>query len=91
MNYLIAYLLLINALGLLLMLIDKVKARKNSFRISEKALMGTAILGGSLGSMLGMYVCHHKTKKPKFRRGLPILFLLHTVIFVEIIIYWLKK
>ena len=59
---LIAYLLLINALGFGLMLLDKWKAKKNRWRIRESTLMLTAALGGSVGSLLGMYTVRHKTK-----------------------------
>ena len=52
---LLLYLFLINALGLLLMLADKAKARKNLWRIPERTLMTVAALGGSLGCLIGMY------------------------------------
>ncbi len=67
------YLVLINAAGFLLMLIDKQKARKNRWRIPEATLMTIAALGGSLGCIGGMYTARHKTKHPKFTLGLPIL------------------
>ena len=75
----LVYLLIINALGLLLMLIDKQKARKNRWRIPERTLLTVAILGGSLGSMLGMKLYRHKTKHPKFSIGLPVIFALQAV------------
>lgn len=67
------YLLLINAAGFLLMLTDKYKARKNLWRIPEAALITVAILGGSIGSLLGMYMVRHKTRHLKFSLGLPIV------------------
>ena len=73
------YLLLVNATGLLLMLIDKYKARKNLWRIPEKVLMGVALIGGSLGCMLGMNFIRHKTKHLKFSIGLPVIFALQVV------------
>ncbi len=81
MNYLIIYLLIINALGLLLMLADKIKAIKNSRRIPEAVLLGLALSGGSLGCYVAMTVFRHKTNKPQFRSGLPAMLLLHIVIF----------
>lgn len=85
MEPLLVYLLLINALGFLLMLIDKEKAKKNRWRIPEKTLLLIALLGGSLGSIMGMRLFRHKTQKPIFSMGLPILFALHTVILILIL------
>ena len=52
MNFFLLYLLLINAAAFLLMLADKVKARKNRWRIPERTLIGSALLGGSIGALL---------------------------------------
>lgn len=68
---LLLYLLIINAAGFLLMLADKRKARKGLWRIPEATLMGVAALGGSVGSLLGMYTVRHKTKHLKFVLGIP--------------------
>lgn len=76
MKYLLSYLLLINALGLLLMLADKVKAKKNRWRIPEATLMGVAALGGSIGSLAGMYLFRHKTRHTKFTIGIPVILVL---------------
>lgn len=73
MKYILAYLLLINALGFCLMLIDKWKAKKNRWRIPEATLMGVAALGGSVGSLIGMYTVRHKTKHLKFTVGIPVI------------------
>ena len=70
---LILYLLLINAATFLLMLIDKWKAKKNLWRISEATLMSTAILGGGVGALLGMYTVRHKTRHLKFTLGIPLI------------------
>lgn len=67
------YLLTINAVGLLIMLIDKQKARKNLWRIPEATLLTVAILGGSVGCLAGMRLFHHKTRKPKFYIGIPVI------------------
>lgn len=55
------------------MLVDKYKARKNLWRIRESTLMAVAALGGSLGSLLGMYTVRHKTKHAKFTIGIPAI------------------
>lgn len=67
------YLLIINALGFLLMLIDKQKAKKKKWRIPEATLMGIAALGGSIGSLFGMYTFRHKTLHKKFTIGIPAI------------------
>lgn len=74
------YLLLINAIGYLIMLIDKRKAKKKAWRIPEATLMGIAAIGGSLGSLIGMYHFRHKTKHKKFTIGVPLLLALHIVL-----------
>lgn len=80
MEYLVLYLGIINAFALAIMLIDKYKAKKKAWRIPEAVLMTVAALGGSLGSLIGMYSARHKTRKPKFAVGVPLLLLLHIVL-----------
>ncbi len=67
------YLLLVNAVGFVLMLLDKYKAKNNLWRIPEATLMGVALIGGSVGSLIGMYTVRHKTKHPKFTIGIPVI------------------
>jgi uncharacterized membrane protein YsdA (DUF1294 family) len=85
MKYLIIYLAIINAVAFLLMLADKQKARKNAWRIPERTLLLTAAIGGSFGSLLGMCLFRHKTRKPRFSLGIPLLFTIHSVILIMII------
>ena len=73
MKYFLLYLLLINALAFALMLADKQKARKNRWRIPERTLLLTALLGGSIGALAGMYAFHHKTRHLKFTLGVPAI------------------
>lgn len=80
MKYLLYYLLLINALGLLLMLVDKQKAKHHRWRIPEATLMGCAALGGSVGSLAGMYLFRHKTKHRKFTIGIPVILVLQLAV-----------
>ena len=70
------YLLLINGVGFLLMGIDKRRAKRCAWRISEKSLFLPPLLGGTVGAILGMRVFHHKTKHWYFRYGLPALLVL---------------
>lgn len=81
-------LLLFNLLSFLLMGVDKKKAKRHQWRLSEKSLFIFALLGGSLGILLGMHFFHHKTKKRKFRYGVPILLLLQLFV-VFAISYWI--
>ena len=85
MNPFCIYLILINAIGLLLMLADKSKAKKGAYRIPEKVLLGFCFLGGSLGGTLGMYLFRHKTQKPAFAMGFPATLCLHILIFFYIL------
>lgn len=84
MKLLLVYLLLINAAGLLLMLADKVKARKNMWRVPEAALFCIAILGGSLGCLMGMRLFHHKTLHKRFSIGIPVIIALQITFLVFI-------
>ena len=85
MKYLLVYLLIINAAGFLLMRSDKVRARKNRWRIPEATLMTIAALGGSVGSLLGMYTFRHKTRHRKFTLGIPAILVVQIVIAAAII------
>ena len=76
----IYYLLFINIVGLLSMYLDKYFAKNNMYRISEKNLFFIAIIGGSIGSIIGMYQFRHKTKHRQFTTGLPF------IIFIQIMI-----
>ena len=86
-NRLIAYLLLINALGFGLMLLDKWQAKKNRWRIRESTLMLVAALGGSVGSLLGMYAVPHKTKHLKFTLGIPLILAAQCVLAIFLLAY----
>ena len=69
--------------------IDKSKAKKNKWRISEAKLIGIALVGGSIGALAGMKVFRHKTKHTKFTVGVPVILLLHIAIAVAVI--WLMN
>ncbi len=76
MNYIsiiINYLIIVNIIGYLAMASDKSRAQKSQWRIPEKDLFLIAILGGSLGCILGMYGFRHKTKKDTFVIGMPLI------------------
>ncbi len=73
LGYIAIYLAVINLAGFVSMALDKKKARRNKWRIPEATLFLFAIFGGSAGCLLGMRVFHHKTQKPKFYIGIPII------------------
>lgn len=81
---LLGYLVGINLLGFFLMGLDKRRAKRNRWRISEVSLFLPAILGGSLGALLGMHLFHHKTRHWYFRLGLPAVLVLQAVLAVLI-------
>ena len=81
---LLVYLLIVNAVGFTLMITDKIKAKKNAWRIPEATLFLVAILGGSLGSLLGMYTFRHKTKHISFSFGMPLILAAQIVIVILI-------
>ena len=85
MKAILLYLLIINASGFLLMLIDKWKAKKNLWRIPEATLMGPALIGGSLGVLGGMKLGRHKTKHLKFSIGVPLIMAVQIVIAIILI------
>ena len=72
---LLYYLIVINVVTFLVYGIDKWKAKKGSWRISEATLLILAVIGGSIGALLGMKVWHHKTQHKKFKYGLPMILL----------------
>ena len=74
------YLLIINAVGFTVMLIDKHKAKKNRWRIPEKTLFGVALIGGSVGCILGMYTVRHKTKHKSFTIGMPAILIVQLLL-----------
>ena len=70
------YLLIVNAVSFLLMLVDKRSAQKKLWRIPESTLLLSAAIGGSIGSLAGMYTFRHKTRHLKFTLGVPAILLL---------------
>lgn len=83
----ISYLVIINCITLWTMQLDKRKAKKTKWRISENSLIFLAIFGGSFGELLGMLWFKHKTNKKKFYLGVPIIYLLQR----PILFYFIQK
>ena len=74
-NALLYYLIVVNILTFAVYGIDKWKAKQGSWRISEATLLMLAVIGGTIGALLGMQVWHHKTMHLKFKYGLPMILL----------------
>lgn len=81
-RYLISYLLVINAATFIIYGIDKYKAKKAKWRISEATLLTMAAVGGSIGAWLGMKAWHHKTLHRKFKYGVPIILLIQIALMI---------
>lgn len=81
---LIIYLIAINIIAFLAMFIDKKKAEKGKWRIKEATLLVLALIGGSIGEIIGMYVFHHKTQKPRFFVGVPVIIVLQILLIIAI-------
>ena len=82
MEEIICFLLAINIATFLLYGIDKYKAKKNKWRISEATLLTMAAIGGSIGAWAGMRLWHHKTMHKKFKYGIPIIIILQVALAV---------
>ena len=76
MIFALIYLAAINVVTFFLYGIDKLKAKRSKWRISEATLLWLSVLGGSLGAWLGMKAWHHKTQHAKFKYGLPLILFL---------------
>ena len=74
------YLTAVNIVGFAAMGIDKSKAKRGAWRISEKMLFLFSIIGGSLGTWAGMYMFRHKTKHWYFMIFMPMIFVMHIVL-----------
>lgn len=85
LKYYVVCMVVMNLLGFFLMMTDKRRARRHKRRISERTLLMVAALGGSLGSLLAMYLFCHKTRHPKFYISLPVFLLLHLALTVFLV------
>ncbi|MDE5588823.1 MAG: DUF1294 domain-containing protein [Acetatifactor sp.] len=82
---LLIYYIIVNIIGFSLMGIDKKRAIRGAWRISEASLFLTAVLGGSLGCILGMQHFRHKTKRWYFKYGMPAIFSVQLFLFLLIV------
>ena len=82
MNIILGYLLAVNIATFFLYGIDKYKARKGRWRISEATLLMMAVIGGSIGAWSGMRLWHHKTMHKKFKYGIPVIIIMQIAVLV---------
>ena len=82
MEEIICFLLAINIATFLLYGIDKYKAKKNKWRISEATLLTMAAIGGSIGAWAGMRLWHHKMMYKKSKYGIPFIITLQIALVV---------
>ena len=78
-SVLIIYFALVNLLGFYAMYTDKQRAKKRAFRIPEATLFTIAIIGGSIGCIIGMYLFRHKTRHWYFVYGMPLILILQII------------
>ena len=88
-DYIYYYLLAVNILAFVLFGVDKQKARRNKWRIPEKTLILSAVIGGSAGAILGMRFFRHKSRKARFAIGVPVILLVQ--IGVVCLVQWAMK
>lgn len=81
-QYTLYYLLVINAVTFLLYGIDKYKAKKGQWRISEATLLTMAAISGGIGALAGMRLWHHKTMHKKFKYGIPLIMIMQVCLVV---------
>ena len=74
------YVAAINVVTFFVYGLDKSKAKARQWRIPEAQLIFLAVIGGSVGALLGMRIFHHKTRKPKFRIGIPVILIIQLII-----------
>lgn len=84
---LLYYLIAMNVIAFFVYGLDKLAAKMEKWRISEKVLLGLAVLGGAIGALLGMYCFHHKTRKVKFFIGVPLILIVQAVLFIYVKFY----
>lgn len=82
---LLSYFAAVNLIGFALMGIDKYKAKKRAFRIPEATLFIIAAIGGSIGSILGMYTFRHKTRHRSFVYGMPFILLVQIALIIALL------
>lgn len=89
-GWILTYLEIISLAALALMGIDKRRAKRGEWRVPENVLILSAVLGGSIGALAGMYLFHHKTRKKKFTVGIPVILAMQ-IFFSLLLIYVVSR
>lgn len=84
--WIIIYLAVVNLIGFIMMGMDKARARKRAWRIPEAHLFIVALIGGSIGSIIGMYLFHHKTRHWYFVYGMPVILIVQIMAVVALVL-----
>ena len=84
-DIIILYVVAVNVISFLMMGIDKRKAVKRAFRIPESTLFVLAIIGGSIGSIIGMHLFRHKTRHWYFLYGMPVILALQIILILAVV------
>lgn len=86
-NFLVIYFVCINIVAFFAFFIDKNRSKRAKWRIPESTLMSFAVFFGGLGCILGMYICHHKTRKPLFYIGIPVIIVLQVALVIFLLFF----
>ncbi len=81
----LTYLEIINLLAFVLFGVDKYRAKRGRWRIPEATLLAAAVLGGGIGALAGMRLFHHKTRKPRFSVGVPVILAMQIIMMLLIV------
>ena len=84
-DFIILYVAAVNAISFIVMGVDKRRAVKRAFRVPESTLFVLAIIGGSIGSIAGMHLFHHKTRHWYFLYGMPVILALQIILILAVV------
>ncbi len=84
-DFIILYIAAVNVISFIVMGVDKRRAVKRAFRVPESTLFVLAIIGGSIGSIAGMHLFHHKTRHWYFLYGMPVILALQILLVLAVV------
>ena len=84
-DFIILYVAAVNVISFIVMGVDKRRAVKRAFRVPESTLFVLAIIGGSIGSIAGMHLFHHKTRHWYFLYGMPVILALQIILILAVV------
>lgn len=84
-DFIILYVAAVNVISFIAMGVDKRRAVKRAFRVPESTLFVLAIIGGSIGSIAGMHLFHHKTRHWYFLYGMPVILALQIILILAVV------